>query len=228
MNKVLRLPLIPILFAYGLGLYLGHFDLPFSLRGFIFLILILLVSWAVLIGIKKPLSASWVAFSLFLLLGTFSIHLYLHPHPSPYPLSRYTGLDRISLEGIVDRAPQRAQGQTQLLIRAEKVILSNQWFPVEGLLLLFLKEEPVPMDFITRALSPMNAISHLNEFIRLHFYPMETCALKSEKDIRIRSSSKSRGGGIIFEIFWRGRRISRLRAYSRPSSWASREIFPMS
>jgi competence protein ComEC len=144
MNKVLRLPLIPILFAYGLGLYLGHFDLPFSPRGFIFLILILLVSWAVLIGIKKPLSASWVAFSLFLLLGTFSIHLYLHPHPSPYPLSRYTGLDRISLEGIVDRAPQRAQGQTQLLIRAEKVILSNQWFPVEGLLLLFLKEEPVP------------------------------------------------------------------------------------
>jgi competence protein ComEC len=30
------------------------------------------------------------------------------------------------------------------LIRAEKVILSNQGFPVEGLLLLFLKEEPFP------------------------------------------------------------------------------------
>jgi competence protein ComEC len=144
MNKVLRLPLIPILFAYALGLYLGHFDLPFSIRGFIFLILILLVSWAILIGIKKRLSGSWVAFALFLLLGTFSIHHYLHPHLSPYHLSHYTGLDRISLEGIVDRAPQRAQGQTQLLIRAEKAILSNQCLPVEGHLLLFLKEEPIP------------------------------------------------------------------------------------
>ena len=144
MNKVLRLPLIPILFAYALGLYLGHLDLPFSLRGFIFIILILLVSWAVLMGIKKPRLGSWVAFALFLLLGTFSIHHYLHPHPSPYHLSHYTGLDRISLEGTVDRAPQRAQGQTQLLIRAEKVILSNQYLPVEGYLLLFLKEEPVP------------------------------------------------------------------------------------
>jgi competence protein ComEC len=45
------------------------------------------------------------------------------------------------LEGIIDRAPQRAQGQTQLLIRSEKVILSNRHIPVDGHLLLILKKE---------------------------------------------------------------------------------------
>jgi competence protein ComEC len=160
MTKILRLPLIPILIAYTLGLYLGHFDPPFPFQGFLSLILILLVSWAFLIGIKKGILGSWVAFAFFLLLGVFSIYHYLHPHPSPSHISQYIGSDRISLEGIIDRAPQRTQGQTQLWIHAEKIILSNHYLPAEGHLLLFLKEEPVPfhlgdrLRFLCRLYSP--------------------------------------------------------------------------
>ncbi len=144
MKPPLRLPLIPILIAYTLGVYLGHFDLPFPHRGFIFLFLLLLVFWAFLIVTKKTIRGSWMAFVFFLLLGIFSIHNYLHPRLSPFHVSRYTGLDQISLEGIIDRAPERTQGRIQLLIRSEKVILSNRHIPVEGHLLLILKKESGP------------------------------------------------------------------------------------
>jgi competence protein ComEC len=45
------------------------------------------------------------------------------------------------LEGIIDRPPERSQGRTHLLIRSQKIILSNRHIPVDGLLLIFLKEE---------------------------------------------------------------------------------------
>jgi competence protein ComEC len=45
------------------------------------------------------------------------------------------------LEGIIDRPPERSRGRTQLLIRSEKVVLSSRHIPVDGLLLIFLKEE---------------------------------------------------------------------------------------
>jgi competence protein ComEC len=160
MKKTLRLPLIPILIAYTFGLYLGHFDLPFSLQGFVFLLLILLALWAFLMGMKKSVLGSWIAFSLFFFLGVFSIHHYLHPHRSTSHISQYVGFDRISVEGIIDRTPERSQGQTQLLIRAEKVILSNRTIPVEGHLLLFLNEENKPfhlgdrLRFLCRLYSP--------------------------------------------------------------------------
>jgi competence protein ComEC len=48
------------------------------------------------------------------------------------------------LEGILDRPPQTSQGETQLLIQSEKIILPNRYIPVEGHFLLFLKEENVP------------------------------------------------------------------------------------
>ncbi len=144
MNKTLRLPLIPTLIAYTLGLYLGHFNLPFPLQGFVFLLLILLAFWASWMGMKKTALGSWMAFAFFFLLGIFSIHNYLHPQHSSSHISQYIGFDRISLEGIIDRAPQRTQGRTQLLIQSEKVILSNRHIPVDGHLLLILKKESGP------------------------------------------------------------------------------------
>jgi competence protein ComEC len=84
---------------------------------------------------------SWIVFSIFFLLGIFSIQLYLHPQHSPSHLSHFTVLERISLEGIIDRPPETSRGRTQLLIRSQKVILSNRHIPVDGLLLIFLKEE---------------------------------------------------------------------------------------
>jgi len=140
MSGVFRLPLIPIFIAYTIGIYSGHFDLPFLPQGWIF-ILILLGFWTLLLLIKRTRMGSWIALSIFFLLGIFSIQLYLHPqHPSSH-IIHFTGLERISLEGIVDRPPETSRGRTQLLIRSQKVVLSNRHIPVDGLLLIFLKEE---------------------------------------------------------------------------------------
>jgi competence protein ComEC len=140
MSRILRLPLIPIFFAYTIGIYLGHFDPPFSSQGFVFLFLVLLGLWALFIGLRRTALGSWVVFIVFFLLGTFSIHNYLHPRHSPSNISQFIGLDRISLEGTVGRPPQYSQERTQLLIQVEKVILSDRHIPVGGHLLIFLKE----------------------------------------------------------------------------------------
>ena len=143
-NGTLRLPLLPIFAAYTIGIYFGHFDLLFHSQGLILSLLTFLALWALFVIMKRTLLGSWVAFVLFFLFGIFSIHLYLHPdHPASH-ISHFVGYDRITLEGILDRPPQTAQGRTQLLIRSEKVILPNHYIPVEGHLLLFLKEEHVP------------------------------------------------------------------------------------
>jgi competence protein ComEC len=140
MSGVFRLPLVPIFIVYTVGIYFGHFDLPFLSQGWIFL-LILLGFWTFFLVTKRTRMGSWMAFSIFFLLGIFSIQLYLHsPHP-PSHISHFTGLERISLEGIIDRLPERSRGRTQLLIRSQKIVLSSRHIPVDGLLLIFLKEE---------------------------------------------------------------------------------------
>ncbi len=141
MSGAFRLPLLPIFIAYTVGISSGHFDLPFSFRGGILLLLIFLGCWMLLLTIKKIRIGSWMAFLIFFFLGFFSIQLYLHPRYSPSHLSQFTERDRISLEGTVDRPPEHARGRTQLRIRPHKVILLNRHVPVEGFLLIFLKEE---------------------------------------------------------------------------------------
>jgi competence protein ComEC len=141
MSGALRLPLIPIFIVYTLGIYFGHFDLPFPSQGWIFLLLTLLGFWILLLAMKRTQMGSWIAFFIFFLLGIFSIQLYLHPQNFSSHVSHFTGLDRISLEGIIDRPPETSRGRTQLLIRSQKIILSNRHIPVDGLLLIFLKEE---------------------------------------------------------------------------------------
>ena len=142
--RTLRLPLIPIFIAYTSGIYLGQFDLPFPSQGLI-LLLILLALWALFMGMKRTQLGSWMAVLFFFVLGIFSIHIYLDPPHSPSHISHFTGFDRIALEGIVDRPPQRSPDGTRLLIRSEKVVLSNRHVPVDGYLLLFLKEESEPL-----------------------------------------------------------------------------------
>jgi competence protein ComEC len=140
MGGTFRLPLIPIFVVYALGIYFGHFGLPLLPQGNIPLF-ILLGFWILLLVIKRARMGSWAAFAVFFVLGIFSIQLYLHPQHSPSHISHFTGLERISLEGIIDRPPEHSQERTQLLIRSQKVILPNSHIPVDGLLLIFLKEE---------------------------------------------------------------------------------------
>ncbi len=141
MSGAFRLPLIPIFIAYTLGISSGHFDLPFSPRGWILLLLTFLGFWILLLTIKKIRIGSWMAFLIFFFLGISSIQIYLHPQLSPSHISQFTDLARISLEGTIDRPPEHSRGRTQLWIRSQKVILSNRHIPVEGSLLIFLKEE---------------------------------------------------------------------------------------
>src|SRR4030042_5503373 len=106
MSGAFRLPLIPIFIAYTFGISSGHFDLPFSPRGWILLLLTFLGFWILLLTIKKIRIGSWMAFLIFFFLGIFSIQLYLHPRHSPSHISQFTDLDRISLEGTIDRPPE--------------------------------------------------------------------------------------------------------------------------
>jgi competence protein ComEC len=142
----LRLPLVPVFIVYAIGIYIGHFSLPISSQGLILSLLILSALWALFIAMKRARLGSLTAVLFFFVLGIFSIHLYLDPPRSPSDISNFTGFDRIALEGIVDQPPQRSPTGTRLLIRSEKVILSDRHLPVEGDLLLFLKEERDPFD----------------------------------------------------------------------------------
>ncbi|MBS3920192.1 MAG: DNA internalization-related competence protein ComEC/Rec2 [Deltaproteobacteria bacterium] len=140
MNEILRLPLIPILIAYAIGLYGGQFNLPLPPQGPL-LLFILLGLWILLILLKRIRWASWIALSFFLFLGLFSVQSYFHPKHPPSHISRFIGSERILLEGTIDRSPQRTRTGTQLLIKSHKIILGDRQIYVEGHLLLFLKEK---------------------------------------------------------------------------------------
>ena len=150
MNRTLRLPLIPIFIVYTIGIYLGHFNLPFHPQGLILFLSVLLVLWALFIVIKRARLGFWIALLFFLVFGIFSIRIYLEPPRSPSHISQFHGFDQIRLEGIVDRPPHRSSDGTRLLIRPEKAILSNRHIPVDGYLLLFLKEECEPLSLGNR------------------------------------------------------------------------------
>ncbi len=140
MTGILRLPLVPILIAYAIGLYGGQFNLPLPSQGLL-LLFILLALWILLIILKRIRWASWVALSFFFFLGLFSMQSYFHPKHPPSHISRFIGFERILVEGTIDRSPQRTQSRTQLLIKSHKIISGNRHISVEGHLLLFLKEQ---------------------------------------------------------------------------------------
>ncbi len=140
MSGSFRLPLIPIFIVYTLGIYFGHLDLPSLSQGWI-LLLILFGFWIFFLITRRTRWGSWTAFTVFFLLGIYSIQLYLLSQHPPSHISHFTGVEGISLEGMIDRPPERSRGRTQLLLRSEKVVLSSRHIPVDGLLLVFLKEE---------------------------------------------------------------------------------------
>jgi competence protein ComEC len=140
MRGPFRLPLVPVFIVYALGIYAGHFNLPLLSQGWV-LLLVLLCLWALLLAVKRARMGSWMVFPIFFLLGIFSIQLYLHPQHASSHISRFIGLQRISLEGIIECPPEYSRGRTQLRIRSQKAILPDRQAPAEGLLLIFLDEE---------------------------------------------------------------------------------------
>jgi competence protein ComEC len=140
MSGAFHLPLIPIFTAYTVGIFSGHFDFPFFPQGWIF-ILILLVLWTFLLLIKRTRMGSWMALSIFFFLGIFSIQHYLHPQYPSSHLIHFAGVERMVLEGIVDRPPERSRGRTQLLLRSQKVLFQNHSTLVNGFAFIYLKGE---------------------------------------------------------------------------------------
>ena len=141
MGETFRLPLIPVFFAYTVGLYLGCFEFSFPAQAFLPILLGLFALWGFLLAAKKVLWGSWISLILFFLLGTFSIQTYLHPHLPSSHISRFIEVDGVTLEGTIHRPPLRTREETQLVIRSHSVIVADRHFPVTGDVLLFLREE---------------------------------------------------------------------------------------
>ncbi len=139
MLALLSFPLLPVLLSYAIGLSTGLWVPPLPSHAILFTPLFLLGIWACAMGIKKRKWSTWMALLVFFFLGLFSIHLYLNPLHSSSSLSRFIGADRIAMEGMIDRIEERSQEWTQLVIRSEKVIISNRHIPIEGHLLLFFR-----------------------------------------------------------------------------------------
>jgi len=139
MSGILRLPLIPIFFAYVLGIYVGHLDLPLSSTAWITTTLALMAGWVLLLVLKRCIAATVSAIALFFFLGILFIHPYIRPSFSPTHVSRFIGLDGIALEGTLYRPPEESYGRTELRIRAQKIIHSNRSLAAEGRLLIFWK-----------------------------------------------------------------------------------------
>ena len=145
--KRLHLPLIPILIAYGLGLLLGHHPLSISSLSLFLFSLAVFLSGTLFLILKKLKWSSFILLILFFLLGLSSIHLYLRPPLSSFHISRFIGPDPVVVEGTIYRSPQITDRGTQLLVKSQRVILGNNRFPVEGYLLLFLKEREVAIHY---------------------------------------------------------------------------------
>ena len=144
MDGKFRLPLIPVFLAYSIGIYLGHFNRGLPLPGWV-LFLSLLLLWAFLLMTRRNRWGAGTALVLFFFLGVLSIQAYLSPGPPLDPLSRFHGLNRITLEGTILRPPLRSERGTQVLIHSHQVILREGSFPVRGRVLLFLENEVEPL-----------------------------------------------------------------------------------
>ncbi len=145
--KTLRLPLIPILLVYILGLFLGNPPLSPSPLFFFLLSVSVFLSGTFFLVLNKLKWSSFHFLFLFFLLGISSIHLYLHPPLLSSHISRFIGPDPVMVEGTVHRPPQITDHGAQILIQSRRIILEGQSVPVEGYLLLIFKEREVPIRY---------------------------------------------------------------------------------
>lgn len=144
MGGIFRLPLIPVLVAYIIGLFVGYFDPPYidDLKNII--IPILLIFWILFIFKRFIFLSGLVSISIFILLGIISIKYYLHPPYSTSNITNFHNIDPLLIEGVIDKSPVRLIDKTRLVIRSEKVILSNRAIPVKGHVLIYIKEKNEP------------------------------------------------------------------------------------
>jgi competence protein ComEC len=136
----MKRPLPLILFAYIAGIIGGSYlSLPpsWALGGILGAGIGLVVC---MVGGRRK---GGLVFSpaIFLFFGFLFIGRILQPAFPPNHLIHYAGDSKFNIEGLLYRPPERLEDKVRLQVRGEKIYLGEQSFPVEGNLLLTVKDK---------------------------------------------------------------------------------------
>lgn len=145
MKKVFRLPLLPLLSVYILGLTTADLlpPIPYSLclPGLV----ALLSLWLVGMITRKAWIVTPLILLFFFALANILMNAYLNPSPSSHPLTQFVSSDPFRVEGHIVKIPYRSPSRTQLLIETERLLQNDRIIPVQDTLLLFLNETDPPL-----------------------------------------------------------------------------------
>ena len=131
----MKKPLIPLLTALIAGITAGGL-VPLSTT---FALILLIISFGILfISIKSKRRAFlfYVLIVSFFLLGILNINFYLHQRPGKHDISRYTGNNLITLEGMIHKNPRVFPHKTVLIVESTRIITHGHEIPVKGNVLL--------------------------------------------------------------------------------------------
>ncbi|TFG92742.1 MAG: DNA internalization-related competence protein ComEC/Rec2 [Syntrophobacterales bacterium] len=132
-------PIIPLLIALASGITVGSLV---AIPGIPTLVALLATLAALLFLVasgKKDLVRLCLLVSLFLL-GTLNIGMYLHPYCGRDDIALHAWRDRLTIEGLVCTPPRIVGEKTRLVIRTARIIRGGTAVPVEGKILLFVKD----------------------------------------------------------------------------------------
>src|SRR5512139_1548650 len=135
----MKRPLPLILVSYVAGVLGGnYFCLPpsWALAG------ILGAGMGLVVGLTagKRRTGLLLSGAVFVLFGFLFIGRILHPDFSPNHLIHYAGEPKFNIEGLIYRPPEPLEDKVRVYVRAEKIHLEGNQFPVVGNLLLTVKD----------------------------------------------------------------------------------------
>jgi len=134
----MRRPVIPLLTALILGITVGSLA---EMPGIPVIALLPAPLAALLFSVAKGKNA-FIAPSLLIslfLLGILNINLYLHPHCSTDDIIRYSGRDKLTVEGLVSGSPRVLSNKTSLVVNSSRIIRDGSVIPVRGKILISVK-----------------------------------------------------------------------------------------
>lgn len=158
----MKRPLPLILFSYVAGIIGGNYlYLPTSWA----LVGILGAGTGLVIGFAagKRRTGLLLSVAVFVLFGFLFIGRILHPDFPPNHLVHYAGGPKFNIEGLVYRPPEPLEDKVRVHVRAEKIHLEGNPYPVAGNLLLTVKDNQVDfrygdrVRFISRVYTPRPA-----------------------------------------------------------------------
>ena len=158
----MRRPLPLILVSYVAGVIGGsYFYLPPSWT----LVGILGAGMGLVVGFAagKKRTGLILSVAVFVLFGFLFIGRILHPDFPPNHLIHYAGDPKFNIEGLIYRPPEPLEDRVRVHVRAEKIHQGSNQFPVEGNLLLTVKDKQVDfrygdrVRFISRIYVPRQA-----------------------------------------------------------------------